>query len=225
MGGLFTNGFAQRAFPQGGKQALLCKLRIRYILQNGCLTSLAMLDKGGCGEFLTSRPNRNPMKQQIEIYLHSAGTTEERIIKVPEDATIRDVLEAAQKAGITVDADTFLIAEDTDDELPGDARINDHGVKHKHHLLCHRCRKVEVSVTFNGTVKSRKFAPSRKAKQVLKWAVEAFELIGVDAENKELRVSGANGTILQSQQHIGSFVHSPHCSLDLYLTAIVEVQG
>lgn len=165
------------------------------------------------------------MTNQIEIYLHGAGTTEEKIIHVPEDATVRDVLEAAKKAGVNVDADTFLTVEDADDELPGDARLHEHGVKHKHHLHCHRCHKVEVSVTFNGQVKSRKFAPGRKVKGVLKWTVEAFSLNGVDAENKELRLGGASGTILQSQQHIGSFVQVPNCSLDLYLTAIVEVQG
>jgi hypothetical protein len=165
------------------------------------------------------------MIKEIEIYLHGAGTTEEKIIKVPEDATVRDVLEAAKKAGMAVDADTIVFVEDAEDELTGDTHLSDHGIKNKHHLHCHRCRKVEVAVTFNGQVKSRKLAPSRKVKHVLKWAVEAFELHGVDAENKELRIGGVGGTILQSQQHIGSFVHAPKCHLDLYLTAIVEVQG
>jgi hypothetical protein len=165
------------------------------------------------------------MKHEIEIYLHGAGTTDEKIIKVPEDATVRDVLDAAKHAGLHVDADTILLVEDADDELRHDARLCDHGIKHKHHIHCHRCRAVEVAVTFNGHTKSHKFTPSRKVKGVLKWAVGAFELHGVDAENKELRVGGDNGTILQSQQHIGSFVHAPKCHLDLYLTAIVEVQG
>ena len=39
------------------------------------------------------------MIKEIEIYLHAAGTTEEKIIKVPEDATVRDVLEAAKRSG------------------------------------------------------------------------------------------------------------------------------
>ena len=165
------------------------------------------------------------MKQEIEIYLHSAGTTEEKIIQVPEDATVRDVLDAAKNAGLHVDADTILLVEDGKDELPHDACLGDHGIKNKHHLHCHRCRAVEVAVTFNGRTKSHKFTPSRKVKGVLKWAVGAFELHGVDAENKELRIGGDTGTILQSQQHIGSFVHAPKCHIDLYLTAIVEVQG
>ena len=165
------------------------------------------------------------MTKEIEIYLHAAGTTEEKIIKVPEDATVRDVLDAAKKAGLSVDADTLVLVEDAQDEVPHEARLRDHGIKHKHHVHCHRCRAVEIAVTFNGQIRSRMFSPSRKVKGVLKWAVEAFELHGVDAENKELRIGGENGTILQSQQHIGSFVDAPQCHIDLYLTAIVEVQG
>jgi hypothetical protein len=181
--------------------------------------------------FFLSRPFHpaaslsNTMIKDIAIYLHGAGTTEEKIIRVPEEVTVREVLEAARKAGMAVDADTIILVEDAEDELAADSRLCDHGIKDKHHLHCHNCRKVEVTVTFNGQSKSRKFAPSRKVKRVLKWAVEAFELHGVDAENKELRIGGEGGTILQSQQHIGSFVHAPKCHLDLYLTAIVEVQG
>ena len=165
------------------------------------------------------------MKKQIEIYLHGAGTTEERIINVPEDATVGNLLEAAKKEGLDVADDTILLVEDGDDELPRDARLNDRGVKNKHHLHCHRCRKVQVAVTFNGVTNSDQFTPSQKVKRVLKWAVGAFQLHGVDAENKELRVGGVNGVILQSQQHIGSFVQAPTCRLELYLTGIVEVQG
>ncbi len=161
----------------------------------------------------------------IEIYLHGEGTTEEKIIRAPETATVREVLDLAKKAGFNVDGNTFLFIEDAEEHLHIDSLLSDCGVKNKHHLNCHQCRNIEVSVNFNGQVKTRKFAPSRKAKRVLKWAVEEFGLHGVDAENKELRVGSAAGTILQSQQHIGSFVNKRNCSLDLFLTAIVEVQG
>jgi len=164
------------------------------------------------------------MSQEIEIYLHGPGTTEEKIIKVPEDAPVRDVMTAAKQAGFA-DSDMIIMIEDADEPLNEDARLCDCGVKHKHHLHCHACHKLEVVVNYNGKTKERKFAPSRKVKGVLKWALDAFELTGVDAENKELRLGGAAGTILQSQQHIGSFAKPPHCHLELYLTAIVEVQG
>ena len=165
------------------------------------------------------------MKQEIEIYLHGAGTTEEKTIKVPEDATLHEVIEAAKQAGFAVDSDMIFMIEDAEDLLTGDARLCDCGVKHKHHLHCHKCHKIEVTVHYNGHEKARKFAPGRKVKGVLHWAVDAFGLHGVDAENKELRLGSTDGTILTGQQHIGSFVHAPRCELQLFLTAIVEVQG
>jgi hypothetical protein len=165
------------------------------------------------------------MSQQIEIYLHGAGTAEEKIIKVPDDATVHDVIQAAKQSGFAVDSDVIVMIEDAEEPLHADARLSDCGVKHKHHLHCHRCHKVELAVSFNGQVKTKQFLPGKRVKGVLKWAVDAFELHGVDAENKELRLGSASGTILQSQQHIGSFVYASDCHVELYLAAIVEVQG
>jgi hypothetical protein len=165
------------------------------------------------------------MTQQIEIYLHGAGTTEEKIIKIPEDATVDDVIQVAKHIGLAADSDVVITIEDAEELLHADARLCDCGVRHKHHMHCHTCRNVEVTVHFNGQAKTYRFTPSRRVKGVLRWAVKAFELHGVDGENKELRLDSASGTILQSQQHIGSFVRAPHCQVELFLTSIAEVQG
>jgi hypothetical protein len=165
------------------------------------------------------------MNKQIEIYLHGAGTTQEKIISISEEATVHDLLKAARESGFDADSDAIITLEDSDEALAHETRLCDHNVKHKHHLHCHRCHKVEIAVSFNGPIKTTHFPPGTRAKSVLKWAVHEFGLHGVDSENKELRLGGANGVILQAQQHIGSFVHAPDCRLALYLTAIVEVQG
>jgi hypothetical protein len=168
---------------------------------------------------------RHPKKMnKIEIYLHGAGTTEEKIISLPGDATVHDLIAAAKQAGFAY-ADPVIMVEDGDDALDANARLCDCGVKHKHHVHCHECRKVAVTVNYNGLTKERKFAPAKKVKGVLRWALEAFGLQGPDAEGKELRLGSAEGTVLTAQQHIGSFVRHPHCELQLYLTPIVEVQG
>lgn len=164
------------------------------------------------------------MKKEIEIYLHGSGTTEEKLVSVPEDATVRELIDAAKRAGFPDDADLVLVVEDDEEPLDPSARLRDCGVKNKHHLSCHTCRKIMVTVNFNGVAKERKFAPSRKVKGVLKWALGEFGLTGADAENKELRLGGVEGTVLQSQQHIGSFVNRS-CALELFLTAVVEVNG
>jgi hypothetical protein len=165
------------------------------------------------------------MPKKIELYIHGPGTAEEKLVAISGEATVLDLIEAAKGAGVADGPELILVIEDEDDPLPMDARLCDCGVKHKGHLSCHTCRKVEVTVHFNGQEAQRKFAPGRKVKGVLKWALSEFRLAGVDAENKELRLGGAEGLILQSQQHIGSFAARPGCSLELYLTGIVEVQG
>ena len=164
------------------------------------------------------------MKQEIEIYLHGPGTTGETILKLFSDSTVADLIAAAKQAGFA-EENLRITIEDEDEPLQKDARLCDCGVKHKHHLHCHVCDKVAVVVHFNGEQKSHKFAPSRPVKRVLKWALDAFGITGVDAENKELRIEGVEGTVLSSQQHIGSYVKPHHCDLELFLTGIVEVQG
>jgi hypothetical protein len=165
------------------------------------------------------------MKELIEIYLHSAGVRDEKIIQIVEDATVNDLLLAAREVGLAHESDVILLIEDGEEPLERHARLCDHGVKHKHHLHCHQCRRVDVKVHFNGQEREAAFSPSKKVKGVLKWAVKAFELHGVDAENKELRLGSAAGSILESQQHIGSWTSPGSCCIELYLTAIVEVQG
>lgn len=164
------------------------------------------------------------MKQVIEVYLHGSGTTEEKLVSVPEDSTVQDLIDAAKRVGFPDIPDLILVLEEEEEPLVPSARLRDCGVKNKHHLSCHTCRKIAVTVNFNGSAKERKFAPSRKVKGVLKWALSEFGLTGADAENKELRLGGTQGTVLQSQQHIGSFVNGS-CDLLLFLTAVVEVNG
>ncbi len=169
-------------------------------------------------------PLNDKMTKNIELYLHGAGTADEKMITVPEDATVHDVIAEAEKLGFTEDFEAAVFVEDGDRELDHSARLHECGIKHKHHVHCHRCRKVTVTVNFNGQ-KTHSFAPGTRVSRVLHWAADAFGLLGVDAKNKELRLGDTTGTILNSNQHIGSFTHPPKCEVDLYLTGIVEVQG
>ena len=164
------------------------------------------------------------MKQGIELYIHGAGTTEEKLVSVPEDATVKELIDVVKRVGFPDDPNLVLLIEDEDEPLELSARLRDCGVKNKHHLSCHTCRKIAVTVSFNGVLNERKFPPSRKVKGVLKWALSELGLTGADAENKELRIGGVDGIVLQSQQHIGSFVKGS-CDLHLFLTAVVEVNG
>jgi hypothetical protein len=164
------------------------------------------------------------MKPDIDIYLLGAGIADEKTIRIPGDAFVHELIEAAKRQGFAA-VDIEIFVEDGEEALNRDARLCDIGIGHKHRLHCHHCKKIEVTVHFNGEAKSKHFGPGQRVKGVLKWALNEFGLQGVDADNKELRLNSAEGKALTSHQHIGSFVHPPHCHLELFLTAIVEVQG
>jgi hypothetical protein len=165
------------------------------------------------------------MNKHIQLYLHGAGTADEKIIEVPENATVHDVIAEAKKLGFAQDFEAALFVEDSDTESDHKHRLHECGIKHKHHIHVHHCRKIAVTMNFNGVDKTHSFAPGSRVSRVLQWAVNAFQLHGVDAKNKELRLGGTNGTVLTANQHIGSFAHPPQCGVTVYLTGIVEVQG
>lgn len=165
------------------------------------------------------------MSENIQLYLHGAGTADEKSIDVPENATVRDIIGEAKKLGLTADLEAAVFVEDGDHELDQNHRLHECGINNKHHVHVHHCRKIAVTVNFNGVEKTHSFPPGTRVRRVLHWAVKAFDLHGVDAENKELRLGGTDGTVLTANQHIGSFAQPPQCAVTVYLTPIVEVQG
>ena len=197
----------------------------KFILLNWCLTNLAVLRYISRVAAISPRDTSEIMTTVIEIYLHGAGTVEEKIIEIPETATIQELILLAVEVGFEPHPDVIVMIEDGEAPLEHHTRLCDHGVRHKHHLLYHTCHKIDVTVHFNGVQKTRDFPPSKKTKAILKWAVDAFGLLGVDAQNKQLLLGSASGDPLLSERHIGSYTEHHVCHLELYLTAIVEVNG
>lgn len=165
------------------------------------------------------------MAEHIEVYVHGDQSPEPRLISVGETTTIQEIAKIAVDSGVSsggeVDIQVFLVDEDSP-LTPGN-EAGGCGIKHRHHIHCHRCRQIQVSVNYNGELKKHSFAPSVKGKRILDWALDAFHLTGVDAANKVLRV---NATVeVDPEDHIGSFAKFPECSVVLSLTAVVRVEG
>jgi len=168
------------------------------------------------------------MKQQIHLY--GEGQPTPIAIDLHEGATVLELIIAAQKAGALPAgaAPTEFVAFilDVEEPVAHDRPVHDpKSGSHRHPIHCHRCREIGVAVTFNGLKHERAFAPSTHVSRVLHWAVHKFGLTGQDAANKELRLGSATGQILQNEAPIGSYAVHPHCSLFLFLTDIVQVNG
>jgi hypothetical protein len=167
------------------------------------------------------------MNQKNQIHLYGEGQPSPVIIEVGEHASLADLLSAAQSAGVLAAdvplKDVFVFKLDEEEPLEHNKPVARGDKRPKLH--CHRCRKVEVSVTFNLNTKSRDFAPGTLVSKVLKWVLHEFKLKGGDAQNKELRLGGPNGQVLLDDVPIGSYVRHPNCDLLVYLVDAVQVQG
>jgi hypothetical protein len=168
------------------------------------------------------------MKNQIHLY--GEGQPTPIVIDLHENATALELIVIAQKAGALpagIEAKEFLaFVVDVEEPVAHDHRVHDpKGGAHRPPIHCHRCHKIEITVTFNLAKHARFFAPSTHVSRILQWAIHEFGLTGPDTANKELRLGSTTGQILQDKAPIGSYVGHPHCSALLYLTDIVQVQG
>jgi hypothetical protein len=164
---------------------------------------------------------------EIELFVHSLKDAEPTMVKIGPGASVEELLKKIHEAGLCEGAteELLIFVEEEGEPLNKENSIEQCGVKHRHHVHCHKCHRVRVEVNYNGVEKAEAFPPSAKVRRVLKWAVDAFGLKGADAENKVLRLADPPQTELLSDQHIGSFVHSPKCELKLCLVPRVRFQG
>jgi len=159
--------------------------------------------------------------------VHLSGEGNPTPVSVPYSTSPATLFAAAKQAGvIPTDAkieDTLLFVADEDEPITAD-RLKTPGKDHLR-IHCHRCRKIAVTVVFNLNKHAKAFAPGTEVRHVLKWALKEFGLTGADAQNKELRLGGTGGQVLNEDAAIGSYAHYPKCEVTAYLVDIVQVQG
>jgi hypothetical protein len=161
--------------------------------------------------------------KEIELYIHSFGNADPSLVRIDEEATVEELTKKIESvAGLPSGVEHFVFIESTEEVVEGKRRLCDCGIKHRHHLHCHSCKRVHVIVSYNGAQKEHQFVPSTKIRAVLKWALYAFELRGADAEGKVLRLGDSE---LLGDAHIGSFAKPQACQVHLALTPIVRVEG
>lgn len=163
--------------------------------------------------------------KELEVFFHGIGQDNVKLIRVQEDFLIVDVLKAAKGAGVVgiLDETCEIFLEESEEPVDKKHSLRHLGVKGRAHFIYHHCKKIEVSVSYNGEVKKTHFSPAVKIGKVLKWAIKAFGLTGTDATDKVLRLE--NKEELANDIRLGSLVHHPHCHIELFLTATVRVEG
>jgi hypothetical protein len=164
----------------------------------------------------------------IQLFIQGEGVREIRVLAISANATVRDLVAAVAALGFQAadDGKAMIFAEDTDDALPPGITLAAAGIHDQGSVHVHRCKKVAITVHFNGVEKSQTFAPGATLHRVKQWAVgkKAFDLAPVDAAEHVLQVTG--GTERPDEDvHVGALVHSPNCALAFDLVAKVRVEG
>lgn len=161
--------------------------------------------------------------QTIPVFYQAESLGRVEHIPFPVESTLADVLAAiCTKHG--TDAAALLFLEDAEEPAELTTVLRDIAGPKGLKVHLHRCRRVEVSVTFNGT-KDRAFAPSTTIARVKRWATEkAFPMSPDEAGEHVLQISGTADRPSPGT-HLGTLATCPGCHVRFDLVPNERVNG
>lgn len=161
-------------------------------------------------------------KTNHEIYVHAEQLPDGKLVSFQPGDTFREVIvRVSDEKVFALEGDSFVLIEE-DTEVEVDQLTPLEPSHHRRHFHVHRCKHIEVHVFYNGE-KSGCFRPAATIRKITKWAFKEFG-IGKD-EQLVMRENSATGEILDPDRHIGGYVKYPHCSVQLFLTPIKNIEG
>jgi hypothetical protein len=160
----------------------------------------------------------------IDIFYQGEGIRDIEHVEVGADQTFAQIKAVLiEKHGLG--SDVFFFLEDGDDPVEEDHIASKHagsaGVKA--HL--HRCRHIEVAVTFNGETVHHRFGPGTTVARVKRWAAEdKFGMTPEEASEHVLQIAGTQDRPAPGT-HLGALAKSPNCRLAFDLVPDQRVNG
>ena len=159
----------------------------------------------------------------LDIFYQGQGLREIKHIEVGHDhtvAVVRDIL--IQKHGL--EPDTLIYLEDVEIPLEEQLVIVELcGAGANLHL--HRCRHVEVVVSFGGETIHHRFAPSATAARIKTWAaITKFGMTEEEAGEHVLQITGTHDRPSPGT-HIGTLTSCPACRAQFDLVPDERING
>lgn len=160
----------------------------------------------------------------IDLFYQGEGLGEIAHLELEAEVTFA-ALKAllAEKHGALQDAMLFL--EDQDEPFDDSTLISEYAGAQGLKIHIHRCRHIEVAVTFNGETVDRRFPPSATIARVKRWAAERkFGMSDDEAGEHVLQISGTHDRPAPGT-HIGTLTDGKVCALGFDLVADERVNG
>lgn len=153
----------------------------------------------------------------MTIHLHGDAAEGVRAVEDSTVVTIGDLF---------VDPDDLIWVIDEEDPLDPGILIVDLVAARKIELVKHRCKKINVSVSYNGIEAIIRVAPSRKLRAVIRQSIKIaeFQIDPGSAADLELRLPGSEEG-LDSSLPVGRLVANGKCEIELILAPAVRHAG
>lgn len=160
----------------------------------------------------------------ITLFYQGEGVTAFEDISVSDDATVEVVIaRLKEKHGWSGD-DWFLFVEDEDSELDLAVILREHQIKHRHRVHVHRCKHIQVTVTYNNESKQHAVSPSTTVGKIKEYFIKLFTIDPVEAPKFALWY-GEPAQIAGDEDHIGKFASHNGCSVSMDLAPKTRPQG
>lgn len=163
----------------------------------------------------------------IELFLQGEGIGDVKLIRLSSNATVRDIADAAKSAGaLGVDGAAIVTIEDAEKELAPETSLSAAGISHRGRVHVHRCRRVAVTVNYNGQAKALDLAPSATIDRVHRRATgrQGFKLADADAAEHLLQLCGS-AERPDIETHLGTLVTAPACTACFDLVPKQRIEG
>ena len=162
--------------------------------------------------------------KSIDLFYQGEGLGEIKHLELEPNATFA-TLKARLAETHGAAPDSLLFLEDEDDPVDDGARVKDRATAKGLKVHVHRCRHVEVNVSFNGETAERRFPPSATIARVKRWAAERkFGMTDEEAGEHVLQLAGSHDRPAPGA-HIGALTDGKVCGLAFDLVADERVNG
>jgi hypothetical protein len=141
------------------------------------------------GNTMQKQENSEKSKNnELQLFVQGEGIADIQLVRVAEQSSLRELVgklgSAFTEAGAVSAADEFIfLLEDSERELVSNKSLKELGIKNRERIHINRCRKVRVSVNFNGKEIADAFPPSRTIAKVKRWADKEFGIEGLTRPN------------------------------------------
>jgi hypothetical protein len=166
------------------------------------------------------------MTKSVDVFYQGEGIREIEHIEVGPHHSFSDLKALlVEKHGMDTDAEVLMFIEDRDEPVEGGLLVHEHAEACIIKIHVHRCRHIEVTVTFNGESVEHRFGPGTTIARVKKWAAEhKFGMSPEEASEHMLQIAGSHDRPAPGT-HLGSLVSHGKCQLAFDLVPDERVNG